>query len=794
MSDDQATPTTRYLGKRVPRVEDPRLLRGEARFIADVALPGMLHARFVRSTHAHARIRALDTTRARGMTGVAAVFTGADLAAAMARPFVLPCQPPVTSTVVPVVAVDKVRFAGDPVAVVVAVDRYVAEDAAEAVEIDYEDLPLVLDAEQAAAPSAPRVDDSLDSNVIARFLFENGDVAGAFADADRVIRVTYRQHRQAHAPLETRGCLAAWDKGATRLELHTSTQQAHPVREAIAPLVGLPPSRVRVITPDVGGGFGQKGTIHREEIAISLVSRLVGRPVKWIEDRRENLTASAQAREDTCHLEVAVKNDGTLLAMRAELFNNAGAYPTGLFPGHLITLFTASGITGPWKFAAFAFDARCVLTNKCPIVPYRAPLLAGHVIAENVMEVIAQELGLDPVELRRKHVVRLDDQPYHGPNGFPLMGVTSEITLERALARLGYADFRQRQAAARREGRYLGLGLCTFFQVGALPTAMWKMVGMDTPTWNTTLLRVDANGEIAVHTGISPHGQGHETTMAQLVAEELGVPLELVSLHYGDTARDPFGPGTVASLSQVTGGGSVQRAARLVRDKALRIAGHMLEVAAGDLELRGGGRIGIRGVPAAEVTWTDVAHLANVAVMALPEGEEPGLQATATYEPPHPGLYGGTHACIAEVDVETGQVHIERYVVVSDSGTVINPAIVEGQILGGVVQGLGGVLCEHAAYGEDGTFLADSLQRYTLPRAADVPPLEIEHLNVPDPSLPYGAKPVGEAGVSGAAPALINAIADALAPFGVRPTEQPLTPSRLLELIRASATSRRDRQ
>ncbi len=784
MNGDDAL-TSRYVGRRVHCTEDARFLTGNGRYVADIKLSGLVHAAFLRSPHAHAAIKYIDTTPAKALPGVLGVYTGEALQAQLAEPMSVPGPPPITETLhVPPLAVGKVRFMGDIVAVVVAIDRYVAEDALELIEIVYEPLPPVMDAEEAAQPGAPVLDEELNSNVVAHYSYSFGDVQGAFASADNVIRVVYHQHRQTHVPMETRGCIGHWDMGHHVLDLYTATQRPHVVRDVLAPLLGLRRHEVRVIAPDVGGGFGQKGILHREEVVVSLLARMLRRPVKWIEDRRENLMASAHARDEICYLDVAVQQDGTILAMKPKLFTNMGAYPSMIFPTHVFALLTASGIAGPWKFPCFAYDAFSVLTNKCPLSAYRAPMIACNVINENIMEIIAQELGLDPVELRRKHIIRQADQPYRSPNGAMVTDVTIDETLEKALEQIGYSNFRERQRQRRAQGCYLGLGLSTFIEVGAVPTSAYQEWGVNDVAWTSTTVRVEATGEVTVMVGISSHGQGHETTMAQLVADELGVRLTDVVVKHGDTARDPYGAGTIASQSMVIGGGATQRASQQVRDKMFRIAGHLFEAAPEDLELRGDGRIRVKGVPDAETTLAEVARVAYFDPAKLPGGETPGLEATSSYDAPHASYYSGTHACIVEVDMETGHVTIERYVAVSDCGTVINPMIVEGQISGGVAQGVGGVLYEHAAYAADGRFVTHTLQDYMVPMAVDIPQIEIEHLEIPAPTLPYGAKPVGEGGAIGAAPAIVNAIADALSPFGIQTTHQPFTPSRIRDLLR----------
>lgn len=792
MSEQLFPAAPRFVGQRLERLEDPRFLTGRGRFVADIKLPGMLHAAFLRSPHPHARILSIETSQARALPGVVGIYTGADIHPDLAMPLTVTAAPPHGKTchILPLAAA-KVRFVGDPLALVVATNRYIAEDALDLISVEYDPLPAVVDVEQALQPDAPRLDESLEDNCLAVFEDSTGDVAGAFAAADRVISAVFRQNRQTHAPMETRGCIADWNSASETLECYTSTQVPHIIWTVLSDLLGLPAHRVRVIAPDVGGGFGQKSELAREDVAVCLVARRLGRPVKWIEDRRESLMASYHAREEICYLDVAVTNDGRLLGMRTRFLTDAGAYLNMLFNTSMFTLFGVTGIVGPWKCANLEYKAYTVATNKCPQAPYRAPPLMSNLVSEGIMEIIAQELGIDPAEVRRKNIIRVADLPYTSPMGFPLIGATLETSLERALDLIAYADFRAEQTRARAQGRYLGLGLCTFFEVGAPVTAVYHMFNVAyVRGWDSAIVRVEPSGQVRVMVGISPHGQGHATTLAQIVADELGITPHDVLLQHGDTARDPYGFGTQAARSTVVGGGATLAATRQVRAKIFRIAGQLLEAAPEDLELRGNGRIGVKGVPNRETTIRDVAHAAHFNTLHLPEGDTPGLEATGRYEAPL-ATSNATHACMLEVDIETGKVTLLKYLVVEDCGTVINPLVVEGQLLGGITQGLGGVLYEEAAYDAHGQFLAGSFMDYTIPKATEVPRVLIEHLHNPAPNTPCGAKPMAEGGVMGAAPAVMNAVADALAPFGVRTTSMPLTPSRIRDLLRQAQSEGR---
>ncbi|HEX6288045.1 MAG TPA: molybdopterin cofactor-binding domain-containing protein [Herpetosiphonaceae bacterium] len=775
----------RFIGRRVQRVEDPRFLLGRGQYIADIKLPRMAHVAFLRSPHAHARLTRIDTTRARALPGVFGVYTGEMLVGKLARPMMIVGNPPVTKTTRSYpLAVDKVRFVGDPIAVVVASSRYVAEDALDLIEVDYERLPVVIDAEQAIAAGAPLVDEDLGDNILAQYAQEMGDVAGAFATADTIVSAVFRQHRQTHVPLETRGGIADWDVARQAMLYYASTQAPHKLRDMLAALLGLPAHKLRVITPDVGGGFGQKSILQREDVVLCLIARELGRPVKWIEDRIENLSAGHHAREETCYIEAAVRSDGTILGMRSRLFTDAGAYPAIPLPAQMFTYLGASYIPGHWNIASYGFEAYTVATNKCPVGPFRAPPNIYSVVSEGIIEVIAHELGLDSVDVRRKNIVRREDQPYMTTMGFPLIFLSIDEAFEKALDLIDYPQFRHEQAQARQQSRYLGLGIATYIEPGAFSNQVYHSMGSEISGWDSATVRVEPTGQVTVMVGLLNHGQGLDTTLAQVVAEELGVDMADVTILYGDTARDPYGAGTQSSRSAVVGSGATSHASRTIREKILRIAAHLLEAAPEDMELRGGGRVGVKGVPDREVTLKDIAHTAHFHLAGLPEGETPGLETIGRYDPPFASFSNATHACVVEVDVATGQVRIDRYVVVEDCGTMLNPMVVDGQILGATVQGIGGVLYERLAYDHDGHPLAMTLADYLLPTAADVPAVRIEHIVTPSPLTPYGVKPMGEGGVLGAVPAVMNAIADALAPFGVRVTEQPFTPPRIRELLR----------
>lgn len=764
----------------MPRVEDRRLLTGQGTFVDDVTAPGQLSAAFVRSTQPHARIRSIDASAARAVPGVVAVLTADDLADR-----VTPMQqvgPPGlrTPSFLPL-AQNKVRFVGDPVAVVIAESRYIAEDGCDLVEVEYEALEVVPDADHALGDGAPLVWEELGENVAYSDEWDYGDFDAAFAAADRVVHETFVQSRQAAAPMETRGGLAIFTPATGELVYRASHKAPHSLRFQLSKLLRHPEHSITVLCGDVGGAFGQKSPAGREDVAVCAAAMVLGRPVKWIEDRAENLMAGGQAREDTLDVEAAVRDDGTILGVRVRMTMDHGAYPgipvpVSMFPSLVRLLFP-----GPYRIDNYRFESTVAFTNKDRYVAYRGPWAVETWARERLLDVIASELGLDRVEVRRRNMRADDEFPTKLCTGPDLLTTTVATTLERARERIGWDAFPDTQAAARAEGRHLGIGIASFIEIAPGPPNFAAMAGFDLQT-ERARARLEPDGHLVVFTGQAPHGQGHETTLAQVAADELGVSMESVRIVHGNTMLTPFNTiGTGGSRSATMGAGAALRATRVVREQAVAIAAKLLEAAEDDLEIVDG-HVHVKGTPTIGMTLAEIAMRAYMNPSVLPEGIVHGIEGAADFRIPDGGWAQATHACIVEVDVATGRVSIVRYVVSEDCGTIIHPAIVDGQVRGGVAQGIAGVLYERAAYAPDGQFLAASFMDYLVPTAAEVPAVEIDHVESP-PTHEVNFRGVGEGGAIGAPPALSSAIEDALAPFGVRVTEHHLPPARLLELI-----------
>lgn len=770
----------RLVGAKVPRVEDRRILTGRGQFIDDIRLPRMVHATFLRSPQPHARITSIDTSDANKSPGVVAILTERDM-----RSIIKPIPVSMAGLGGPAfhpLSSERVRYVGDPIALVLADTRQSAEDAVELIEVDYDPLPPVATYEAALDPTNPPLFDDWESNLVSIESTSVGDVDALLAAADEVVSLTFRQDRVAPVPMETRGALADFDPSAGELTFHCNLQTPHAFRMALSDTLSLPMERVRiVVSKDMGGAFGLKSAFGRENFALAAASMRLGRPVKWCEDRYEHMLSSGQAREEKIDVEVGVTREGTLLAMRATMTLDQGAYPSLPFPSTVVTGLAKDMLPGPYKWQGYSFDKTTVASNKASYVAYRGPWAVETLVRERVLDEVARRIGMDPAELRRRNLVAGDPDDTM-ITGSGLAGVTSRESLDRVLDLIGYPAFRDEQRAAREQGRHLGIGFATFIESAPGPANRRAFTAPFMA--ESARVKLGSDGRLLVITSQVPHGQGHETTLAQLVADEMGVPFEHVQVLHGDTRTAPFKyTGTGGSMASTWASGAVILSTRKVKEKVLAIASELLEIDPNDLEITDG-VVSAVGATTKSLPLSQIAMQATMSPDSLPPGVDRMLEAEERFKGDGisgSGWSGGAHACIVEVDLGTGQVRILRYVVVEDCGRVINPAIVEGQIRGGVAQGIGEVLYERAAYDDDGNFLAATFMDYLLPTASEIPEIEITHLES-DPDGEFGFRGVGEGGTIVAPATVGNAIADALAPFGAMVLDQYLPPSKLLEL------------
>ena len=778
----------KYFGAAVARREDPRFLRGEGRYVDDIKLPGLLHAAFVRSPHAHARIRAIRTDMAAALPGVFRVFTFDDLARFMKPlPFFGAVPPGLAARVdvrmkqVPQLALcrDVVRYVGEIVAMVVAESRAVAEDGCDLVEVDYEPLPPVVDMLAAGEAGAPVIHAEWGDNVAVYFATGFGDVEAAFREADVRVRERFHIQRYVGMPIETRGVVARWDPRDQSLTTWNATQVVHFVQQGLVSALGLPPHKIRVIAPDVGGGFGTKANGYPEDLLIPAAAMTCRRPVKWTEDRREHMMGSAHARDQVHDIEIAARRDGTLLAVRDRLWVDLGAYHSW---GIVLPYNTVAHLLGPHRVPSLAVECRGVVTNKTPNAPYRGAGRPETVFAmDRIVDCLARELRMDPAELRRKNYLTAADMPYElgipYRDGNRLVYDSGDFraNLEAALTAIDYSARRGEQTALRKAGIYRGIGISGYVE----GTAIGPYEG--------ATVRLDASGRAVVATGAASQGQGHETSFAQIAADALGIPMDWVTVVGGDTAAIPFGVGTFASRSAVNAGSSIHGAATKVREKLAAAAAALLEAASADIEIVDG-MASVRGAPGSAVPLGRVIQQ-SLPTFARPGAVSPDFEATVYHHQPTVTYTSAVHIALVLVDLGTGAVRLLRYVVAHDCGKLINPMIVEGQIHGGVAQGVGGGLLEEMVYDEQGQLLTGTFMDYLVPTAMELPPIETVHLEFPSPRNPLGIKGVGEGGAISPPAAIANAVEDALQPFGVRVTRAPLGPSAVLGLIEAARTA-----
>ncbi len=776
----------RLFGKAIKRREDPRFITGRGQYVDDVKLPGMTYAAFVRSPHAHARIRGIDTARAKGMPGVVGVYTAQDVQVGG-----LPCGwmlPGIKVPTRPVLASGKVRYAGEPVAIVVAESVYAAPDAAEAVRVDYEPLPGVSNPKKAHDKGAPQLFDEIPSNEC--FYWTIGDQAAtdaAFKAAAKVVRQPLVNQRLIPNAMEPRACVASFNPAMGDLTLWVTSQNPHVHRLLMAAFVlGIPETKMRVISPDVGGGFGSKIFVYNEEVAACWASKTLGRPVKWTAERRESFLNDAHGRDHVTEAEMAFDKDGRITGFRVKTHANLGAYLSTFAP--LIPSYLYGPLlSGVYKMPAIFCEVWGMLTDTAPVDAYRgAGRPEATFVVERMMDRAADELGLDPAELRRKNFIPrfTDGTPYQTPVAFAYDSGDYEPALAKALDMAGYAQARKEQELGRKAGRYIGIGVTSYIEAcGPAPSAVAGALGAGAGLWESGQVRVHPTGAVTVFTGSHSHGQGHETTFAQIVADQLGIPMEQVEVVHGDTAQIPFGMGTYGSRSACVGGSAIVKCLDKVKEKGRKIAAHLLEASEQDLVFEHGAW-SVKGAPGKSKAWGEVALMAYLA-HNLPQGMEPGLEATSFYDPTNFTFPFGAHVAVVEVDPDTGGVKILRYVAVDDVGKVINPMIVDGMVHGGIAQGVGQALWEHGIYADDGQLLTATMMDYAIPKADQLPMYETARTVTPSPVNPLGVKGAGETGTIASTPTIANAVIDALTPFGVTHLDMPLTPQKIWTAVAA---------
>ena len=763
------------VGKAIPRVEDERLIKGVATYVDDMKLPGLLHAAVLRSPYAHAKIKGIDTSEARALDGVVEVFVGADVNKHCG---VVPCCVEMPDLVQPkhtVLAGKRAYFVGHPVAVVIAKDRYVARDALELIDVDYDPLDVVADAEAALEDGSPLTHPELKTNVAFTWTLENGDLKAAFDEADRVITQRMRHQRLTPSPIEPRGCVASFHAGEETMTLWTSTQIPHLVRTLLPDMIGVAENKLRIVAPEVGGGFGAKLNLYAEEALCCHLAKRLGAPIKWIESRRENAGTMTHGRDQVGEYEVAVKNDGTVLAIKSKTVADIGSYLQLNTPA--IPTLTGSMLSGCYNIKAIRMDLKGVYTHKMSTDAYRG---AGRPEAtytvERLMDIIAYELALDPVDVRKKNFIQPDQFPFNTACGLTYDSGNYDGALKKAQQLAKWPRLLKQREESRKNGTLFGIGLSTYVEICALgPSSMMSAGG-----WEWGCVRMEISGKVTVLTGVTPHGQGQETSFSQLVSDKLGIPMKDITVHSGDTATAHYGRDTYGSRATALGGTAILMSIDKIIAKATTLAAHLLKVSKKKLEYEPG-RFFVPGTDKS-IAWGELAMEAYVA-KNIPKNFEPGLEASSFFEPENCTYPFGTHIVAVEVDRTTGEVKIVKYVAVDDCGPQINPLLVEGQVQGGIAHSLGQALFEKTVYDEYGQLLTGEFMDYAIARAKDIPEYVLGHTVTPSPSNPMGIKGCGEAGTIGATPAVANAVIDALSPLGVTHVDLPLTPETVWNAI-----------
>ena len=775
--------TTPAFGASIKRREDPRLITGKGNYVDDIKLVGMLHMTLVRSPHAHALIKSIDTSKAKALKGVVAVYTGEDLKEQLGSLIVGWVVPDLKEVPHPPLAVGKVRVVGDAVAAVIANDPIVAVDGAALVDVDYEELPVVVNAEKSIQDGQPQLHDDAPNNIAFEWEVNGGDVDQAARQADVVIKQRIVNQRLIPNSMEGRAVLADYSPGTNQLTIWTSTQIPHLVRMLMSLVTGHPEHQIRIIAPDVGGAFGCKLYLYAEEIIGAMIAKQLGRPIKWIEQRTENYVATTHGRDHISDVAIMGNRDGTITGIQATTYANLGAYLSTFAPLIPTWLFGLM-LGGPYDIPNVSCKVYGMFTNTTPVDAYRgAGRPEATYLLERMVDMFAAEIGMDPVEVRRKNFIAPFDDGHTVATTVTYDTGDYDKPLRRALEMLGYEQVRQEQEQARGEGRYIGIGFSTYIEIcGMAPSAVAHSLGARAGLWESALVRVHPTGKVSVYTGSSSHGQGHDTTFAQLTASGLGIPMEDIEIIHGDTDKVPFGTGTFGSRSATVGGGAINMSVEKIKAKAKKFAAHMLEAAEEDIVYEDG-KLFVQGAPANAKTFQEVA-LEAYWFASHPEGIEPGLEATSVFDAGNFTWPFGAHIAVVEVEPDTGEVKLLRYIAVDDVGNVINPMIVDGMVHGGVAQGIAQALQEEAIYDDNGQLLTGSMMDYAVPKAEDLPFFELDRTVTPSTSNPMGVKGAGEAGTIAAAPAIINAVVDALSPLGIKHIDMPAKPEKVWRLIR----------
>ncbi len=779
--------SSKIFGSGIRRREDPRLVTGGAAYTDDITLPGMVYAAMLRSPHAHARIDDVDVSAAAAAEGVLAVYPGADTEDAL--------QPVPTAWLLPdsdlqvapypAIAKDTVRYVGDIVAVVVAESRYQAYDALDLIAVDYDPLPAVTHPQQATEPDAPQLHEGISGNQALHWTVAGGDIDAAFADAEVVVKERIVQQRLIPNAMETRAAVAQYRQASGELTFWNTTQNPHIARFICSAVTGIPEDRLRVIAPEVGGGFGSKIAVYPADFVTIFCSMRLGRPVKWTETRSENYQATTHGRDHVQEVELAATKDGKITGLRCTVWAGLGAYLSTAAPG-IPTILHGLMLSGVYDIPAVKEDVFGAYTNATPVEAYRgAGRPEATFMLERLVDKLANELEMDPAEVRRRNLIPRFEDGHDVITGLTYDSGDYPAALDKLLDHAGYDDLRRQQAEARNEGRYLGIGLSTYVEICGLgPSQVAGAIGFQGGLWESAIIRFHPSGKVHVFIGASPHGQGEETTFAQIVASEVGVSPEDVRVFHGDTDNTPMGWGTYGSRTTAVGGAALALTARKIKEKAKIVAAHLLEAAVEDIDYEDGNFF-VKGSPDRGKTIQDIALMANVS-WDMPEGVESGLEASTFYDPPNFTFPFGAHLAVVEVHPQTGQVKLERYIAVDDCGPQINPVIVAGQVHGGVVQGIGQALWEEAVYDDSGQLVTGTMLDYAMPRADRLPEIEVLSTVTPSPHHPIGVKGIGEAGTIASTVTVYNAVLDALQPLGVDSVAMPLTPERVWRAIQES--------